>query len=145
DRGYEWERKHEIQVAVADLPEGGDPDDLARTDPDRLRAAVAEATPFLGYRIERILAAADTSTPEGRARAAEVALAAVAEHPNEFVRDPYVMEVADRCRLDADRLRSSIRAGVRPRIRTERPAPRRRSVTAASEALRLAIADPAEV
>lgn len=145
DRVYEWERKHEIQVAVADLPEGGDPADLARSDPDRLRAAVADATPFLGFRVERILAAADLTTPEGRARAAETALAAVAEHPNEFVRDPYVMEIADRCRLEPDRLRHAARTGVRPRVRTERPAPRRRAITAASEALRLAIADPAGV
>lgn len=146
DRVYEWEKKHEIEVAVADLPKGADPDDLARTDPDRLRAAVADATPFLGFRIERILAAADLSTPEGRARAAGAALAAIAEHPNEFVRDPYLMTVADRCRLDPDQLRRSLRTGVRPAARPVRPArPRRRSVTAASEALRLAIADPETV
>ena len=31
---YEWERKHEVDVVVADLPGGSDPGDLARTDPD---------------------------------------------------------------------------------------------------------------
>ena len=39
ERVYEWERKLEIDVAVADLPVGQDPGDLARSDPDRLRAA----------------------------------------------------------------------------------------------------------
>ena len=32
-RVYEWERKHEVDVVVADLPGGSDPGDLARTDP----------------------------------------------------------------------------------------------------------------
>ena len=33
-RVYEWERKHEVDVVVADLPGGSDPGELARTDPD---------------------------------------------------------------------------------------------------------------
>jgi DNA primase len=147
DRVYEWERKHEVEVAVAALPPGGDPADLARTDPDALRRSVAEAQPFLGFRIDRILAAADLRTPEGRGKVAEVALAAVAEHPNEFVRDQYVMTIADRCHLDPDRLRASLRSGgARPRVRVAPEQRRvRRADTPSSNALRLAIAHPAEV
>ena len=37
ERIYEWESKYALDVHVADLPEGSDPDDLARTDPDDLR------------------------------------------------------------------------------------------------------------
>ncbi|MBI2708715.1 MAG: DNA primase [Actinobacteria bacterium] len=106
ERFYAWERAHEIEVRVADLPAGQDPGELARTDPEALRRAVVDAQPFLGFRIERVLAAADLSAPEGRARAAESAMALIAEHPSELVRDQYVMQVADRCRVDADRLRS---------------------------------------
>ncbi len=36
-RVYEWERRHEVDVAVAALPPGSDPGDLARSDPDALR------------------------------------------------------------------------------------------------------------
>ena len=39
-RFYEWESTHDLDVAVAALPVGGDPADLALSDPDRLRAAV---------------------------------------------------------------------------------------------------------
>jgi DNA primase len=147
DRVYEWERKHEVEVAVAALPPGGDPADLARTDPDALRRSIAEAQPFLGFRIDRILAAADLRTPEGRGKVAEVALAAVAEHPNEFVRDQYVMTIADRCHLDPDRLRASLRSGgARPRVRVAPERQRvRRADTPSSNALRLAISHPAEV
>src|SRR4029079_5417675 len=95
ERVYEWERMHEVEVAVADLPIGMDPADLAQRDPARLRQAVEDATPFLGFRIERIYRAADARSPEGRSRAAELALAAIAEHPSDLVRDQYVIAVAD--------------------------------------------------
>jgi len=107
-RVYEWERKHEVDVVVADLPGGSDPGDLAGTDPAALARAVKEARPFLQFRVDRILAGGDLSTAEGRARAAEAALTAVAEHPDDLVRDQYVMQLADRCRVDAARLRDRL-------------------------------------
>src|SRR5208282_3274452 len=91
-RVYEWERRHEVDVAVAALPPGADPGDLAGRDPEALRQAVAEARPFLQFRVDRVLASADLMTAEGRARAAEAALDAVAEHPDDLVRDQYVMQ-----------------------------------------------------
>ena len=70
-RVYEWERKHEVDVVVADLPGGSDPGELARTDPTALAKAIKEARPFLQFRVDRMLAAGDLKTAEGRARAAE--------------------------------------------------------------------------
>ncbi len=154
NRVYEWERHHSVDVAVAALPAGSDPAELARRDPEALRAAVADARPFLRFRVERVLATADLRSAEGRARAAEEAVAAVAEHPNELVRDQYLMLVADRCRLDPDRLRSLARRGAgRGRggadpVRPPAPAPptgRRRPVESwrpGLEALRLALHRP---
>ena len=117
-RFYEWERRLSIDVAVAALPAGSDPGEMARTDPDGLRAAIEGAKPFLQFRVERILGAAELSTPEGRARAADSALAAVAEHPDNLVRDQYLMQVAERCRLEPlllrERLEQLRRDGPRP-------------------------------
>ncbi|HUI05212.1 MAG TPA: DNA primase [Acidimicrobiales bacterium] len=104
-RVYEWERHHEVDVAVADFPAGADPADLARSDPGALRDAVTGARPFLAFRVERVLTSGDLRSAEGRAKAAQAALAVVAEHPNELVRDQYLMQVADRCRLDPAALR----------------------------------------
>ena len=105
EKFHEWERQFEMDIAVAALPAGADPGDVARSDPDALRAAVEGALPFMGFRVERVLGAADLSTPEGRAKAAEAALAVLSEHPNQLVRDQYVMVVAERCRIDPARLR----------------------------------------
>ncbi|HEX3946781.1 MAG TPA: CHC2 zinc finger domain-containing protein [Acidimicrobiales bacterium] len=123
-RVYEWERQQEVNVAVAALPPGSDPGELARTDPEALRRAIAEARPFLQFRVDRVLAAADLETAEGRARAAEEALVAVAEHPDGLVRDQYVMQLADRCRLEPALLRERLEE-VRRRPPPPQPTNRR--------------------
>jgi DNA primase len=106
ERFYEWEKKYEIDIAVVALPPGADPADVARNDPDALRAAVEGARPFLAFRLDRLFDGADLRTPEARARVATAAMSIIAAHPNELVRDQYVMEVADRCRIDATKLRN---------------------------------------
>jgi DNA primase len=118
-RVYEWERRHNVDVAVAKLPPGVDPADLARTDPAALQAAVDDAQSFLGFRVARILDGADLTSPEGRARAAGAVLDAVREHPDPLVRDQYVMNVASRTGIDPDQLRR--RLGSNTRRRSEPP------------------------
>jgi len=166
ERFYTWEQRLELDIYVLGLPPGADP---GSTDADKLRDAVAAARPFLEFRVGRILDAADLTTAEGRARAAERALAAIAVHPGDLVRDQYLMTVADRCRIaDADRLRQRLEelrrnprdAGAEPTAprqfeRDDEPRPRRdprpvqppRSVSHAVEveALRLAVHRPEEV
>ncbi len=147
ERFYEWEKAYEIDVAVADLPPGVDPADLARSDPAGLVAAVENATPFLGFRVRRALAGGSVSSPERRARTAEAALAVIAEHPSDLVRDQYVMEVADRCRLDPDQLRAQLtRVGSRVEARSSVPVrPHPHHDSAEVEALRLAVHHPESV
>ena len=119
DRVYEWERRFDLDVSVAAMPKGSDPADLARTDPDVLREAIANAVPLLGFRVARVLEAGRLTTPEGRTRAAEAALEVIREHPNELVRDQYVMQVAARCQQDPDRLRARARTRVADRHRDD--------------------------
>ncbi|MGO9558868.1 MAG: DNA primase [Acidimicrobiales bacterium] len=111
-RFYEWEKRHEIEVLVADLPRGEDPGDLASDDPDRLRAAVEGAKTYLEFRVKRALEAEDLRNPEARARAAERAIQVIAEHPNELVRDQYLMQVADLTRTDPGHLRPQLAAAI---------------------------------
>ena len=147
---YQWERQHEVDVAVALLPRGADPAALAQKDPAALRQAVADAVPFLQFRLERVLEVADVSTAEGRARAAERALVVLAEHPSDLVRDQYLMQVADRLRLEPAALRPRVLDLARSPTRPETPAapglvqPRERPVLPALprpglEALRMMI------
>jgi DNA primase len=112
ERFYQWERQHGLEIVVADLPAGQDPADVARSDPDSLAPAVENATPFMRFRLDRVFEAADLTSPEGRARVAEAAVELVAEHPEALVRDQYLMDVAGRCRMDAERLRPHLDKAV---------------------------------
>lgn len=154
-RVYEWERRHDVDLRVAALPRGADPGDLARSDPEALRRAIDSAVPFLQFRVDRVLAAYEMSTPESRAKAAESALATVAEHPDPLVRDQYVMKVADATRLDPELLRARaasppapvasnprVRGSSAPSSPANGRAPRKQVHRPGLEALRLAVHRP---
>ncbi|MGO9876052.1 MAG: DNA primase [Acidimicrobiia bacterium] len=146
ERCYQWEQRYEVQFQVADLEAGRDPADVWRSDPQALVSSVKGATPFLEFRIERLLAAGDLSTFEGRALAGERAAAMIVEHPSDLVRDQYVMRLADRLDISPDRLRAAVTT-ARTRPHTE-PAQRSQPPTAAVvdrrelDALRWAVQAP---
>jgi DNA primase len=121
-RVYEWERRHEVDVAVATLPAGTDPGELAARDPKALAEAVANSRPFLQFRLDRVLQGSDLSTPEGRAKAADAAIAVIAEHPDDLVRDQYAMTVSDWCRVEPEAVRRRLEEARR---RPARPSPGR--------------------
>jgi DNA primase len=117
-RVYEWERRHEVDVSVATLPAGTDPGELAARDPKALAEAVASSRPFLQFRLDRVLQGADLSTPEGRAKAADAAIAVIAEHPDDLVRDQYAMTVSDWCRVEPEAIRRRLEEARRRPVRT---------------------------
>jgi len=96
EKFYEWERKYKVEVSVARFPEGKDPGDLASSDPDALAAAIDDAMPFLGFRVNRVVSQASLRSPEDRARVATRALEVINEHPDVNVRKLYAGEVAAR-------------------------------------------------
>ncbi|MSY34712.1 MAG: hypothetical protein F2731_06565, partial [Actinobacteria bacterium] len=159
-RVYTWEKKYDLDVAVAVFPGGVDPAELAQSDPEGLAAAIAEAKPFLKFRLDRVLDSSPLDTPEHRARAADAAMAVILEHPSDIVRDQYLLEVAARLRLDPDQLRNRRPApasggpagsgpGSRGNTTADRPQRESRPMihrdTAATEALRHLIWDPGSI
>ncbi len=145
ERFYEWERRFDVDIRVAALPAGADPADLAQRDAAGLSRAVTEARPYLAFRLERLFDRADLSTPESRARAAGDAMAMVAAHPNELVRDQYLMQVADRCRVEPDRLRRMPRPAGRadpPGARSARRDPSALGVIPGEGPIPVAVAGP---
>ena len=147
-RVYAWERQFELEVLVADLPDGRDPGDLGRSDSGELQRAVRDAVPLLQFRVDRALSGADLATIESRARSAERAVSVVNEHPDPMVRDPSVVAIAERCHVDPDHLRryasggSSMAPARSDNAEGAGAAPR---LTPEDEALQLAIHRPEEV
>ena len=72
-----------------------------------------------------MLDGANQATAEGRARAAELAMEVLAEHPSELVRDQYIMDVADKLHIEAGMMRPRVaemaRSGVKRVIPNEPP------------------------
>ena len=93
-RFYEWEDKYQVEVHVAAFPGGKDPGELAQSDPALLARAVAEAKPFLGFRLDRVMRGQRPESPEAVVRLGQQAMAVINEHPNTDIRKLYAGQVA---------------------------------------------------
>ena len=149
EKVYEWESEFDVLFKVADLPEGQDPGDLAFSDPNELNRIVENAKPHMQFRVDRVLGKGDFESNEGRARAAIEAMKVVAQHPDELIRDQYIVQIADKCLIGADEIRrraskenSKVEKGVTARevvsVKMER-------LTTEYQALRMLIHKPDEV
>lgn len=114
ERFYEWEQKYQVRVEVARFPDGKDPGDLSLTDPEALVAAIDTALPFLGFRLQRVLAGKTMRSPEERARLAEQSMAVVNEHPDVNVRKLYAGQVASHTGLPINDL---VRLAEQPKLK----------------------------
>src|SRR6478735_4940099 len=117
DKFYEWERKYEVEVSVARFPDGQDPGELSVSDPAALAAAVDGALPFLGFRVQRVLAGRSPASPEERARLADRAMQVVNEHPDANVRGLYAAQVAAHVGLPARDLVDASKRRVQPIVK----------------------------
>ncbi|HEY4915411.1 MAG TPA: DNA primase [Solirubrobacteraceae bacterium] len=64
--------KRKLELRVVPLVEGADPAEMIQRDgPEAIGAAVARSVAFVRFRVERVLAAGDDTTPEGRDRMIE--------------------------------------------------------------------------
>lgn len=124
-RFYEWEEKYQVEVHVAAFPGGKDPGELAQSDPALLARAVADAKPFLGFRLDRVLQGRRPESPEAVVRLGQQAMAVINEHPNTDIRKLYAGEVATQVGLSVNEFvetaaRRSQRANLAVKRRPQR-------------------------
>ena len=120
EKVYEWESEFDVLFKVADLPEGEDPGDLAFSDPGELKRIIENAKPHMQFRVDRVLKKGDFESKEGRAKVAIEAMKVVAQHPDELIRDQYIVQIADKCLIGADEIR---RRASKENFGTEKNAP----------------------
>jgi DNA primase len=64
--------QRKLELRVVPLPAGADPAELIQRDgPEAMRSVVSKAVAFVRFRVERVLAGGDDSSPEGRDRIIE--------------------------------------------------------------------------
>ena len=113
ERVYEWERSTTSRSPSPPSP--GRRSGRARAAPIPARGSRRRSPMPSLARLSRApcTRCRRTRSPEGRARTAEAALAAVSQHPSDLVRDQYLMQIADSCRIDVDQLRARVRGDIR--------------------------------
>jgi len=80
-------------VRVVRLPEGRDPDEVMRDEPDRWREEVRTARPIVDHLIDVHARAHDLRTPGGQARFVDAVLPIIRNLPNPVLRDAYLGRV----------------------------------------------------
>ena len=83
-----------VDLRVAVLPEGRDPDDVIRSDPDAWRELIASAQPVLDYRFQAASTRHDTSTPQGRSEAVQELLPLLEPLTDPVVRAHYLQRLS---------------------------------------------------
>ncbi|HLH14997.1 MAG TPA: DNA primase, partial [Solirubrobacteraceae bacterium] len=92
--------RRRLELRVVPMPAGTDPADLiARNGADAMREAVARSVPFVRFRVERVLASGDDSSPEGRDRTIEQLRPVFATLPPSAMRMELTRIVSDRLEL----------------------------------------------
>lgn len=112
----------ELELRVAPLPPGRDPDEIARDTPDVWRAAISDAPPFAEFLLHRLM---DANPVESPAQARE--LVDRMKPVITAVRDPleramYVQRVARHLAISEDAVIERLRIGMRqqPQARPQR-------------------------
>src|SRR5206468_2676756 len=104
-----------LELRVVPLPEGSDPADLLLSEgAEALRGRVARSMPFAVFRVERVLAAADMASAEGRDQALDALRPIVGELPPSVLREELVRRVAGHLQLSDELATTLLAPGRRP-------------------------------
>lgn len=106
---------------VTVLPQGLDPDDLARTEPDRLRALIGGAASLLDFLIDRVRARSELGRSEGRLRFLDEVASILAWEPDQIRREVYLSRVASDTGIDPAALRDRVSTAERAPARAVQP------------------------
>jgi DNA primase len=81
------------EVRVVRLPDGKDPDEVLRDEPDRWREEVRTAQPIVDYLIDTYARQYDLRSPGGKARFVDALMPTIRAVPNPVMRDAYLQRV----------------------------------------------------
>ena len=114
-----------LELRVAELPGGQDPDDFIRQSPEQWPAFVEGAAPLFDYLLTSLSERTDLDSADGRAWVAQTMVRFVAQIPDAIRRDMYLDELAARLSVSSETLRAAMPAIARQSaaVRRGRPAP----------------------
>jgi len=120
-----YERRSDIELRVATLPAGKDPDDVIRDDPARWRDLIAGAQPVLEYLFAALTADLDLADAHDKLKAVDRLVPVIDEISDVVARHTWVATLAQRLQIAekvlATRLTPPGSKGHRSRDRAEGP------------------------
>jgi DNA primase len=119
-------RREPVQVYVATLPDGQDPDDAIAADPEIWRQAVSRAAPLLDHYFALVEAGLDRSRPEWRQEAIDALIPVIGQVHGLGLQQTYIERLSALTGIDARYLRENTPGKLQPPA--TRPRERRRPV-----------------
>jgi DNA primase len=122
--GYQEAASVDLRVAV--LPEGRDPDDVIRADPEAWRALIDGSQPVLDFRFQAALARHDMSDPRGRSAFVQEFVPLIGAVTDPVVRAHYLQRASRAALVKEEELSGMLRrtrgGPERPRAAGAKPA-----------------------
>jgi DNA primase len=121
-----WQRRFKTQISIVQLPEGKDPDELIRRDPESWPNVVKTALPFLDFYVEAALAGVDQGDATAKSSAIRKLVPLLEAAGDQVVQAHYASLVARKLQLPESSVlheirRSAIRSTGPRTSRSETP------------------------
>jgi DNA primase len=104
-----WQRRFKTQISIVQLPEGKDPDELIRRDPETWPQVVASALPFLDFYVEAALAGVDQGDATAKSAAIRKLVPLLEAAGDQIVQAHYASLVARKLQLPESTVLNEIR------------------------------------
>jgi len=116
-RGTSMVRGTGIELRIAALPEGRDPDAVLRDTPEQWPVIIENAVPVVEYRISALSSRRDLTTGEGKAGFVNEVVPLIHEERNAYNQDRYLQHLAEVIGVSVGTLKASVGTTARPRQR----------------------------
>ena len=117
-----FQRPEMLNLKIAVMPEGMDPDDLIHRSPDEWTQLIQEGRSYIEYLLKVLPVQLDASTPQGKAQIVSVVLPSIQAVPEPFQQDHYFQMLADQLGVTRETLQATIdRPGAARQTRRAQP------------------------
>jgi DNA primase len=117
-----FQRPEMLNLKIAVMPEGMDPDDLIHRSPDEWTQLIQEGPSYIEYLLKVLPVQLDASTPQGKAQIVSVVLPSIQAVPEPFQQDHYFQMLANQLGVTRETLQATIdRPGAARQTRRAQP------------------------
>lgn len=111
--GLRMEERLSAALYIASMPEGRDPDDVVRQDPELWRKLVAEAKPLVDFYFDIVTGQMDLGSARGKGAAVAELAPLIAELDDEIEREHYIQQLSRLAQLDERTIAGRVHAAAR--------------------------------